>query len=84
MPRTHGYAKKGSRCYGDHDWGSKGRTNAIGALLEGILLTVSLFETIINAVIFTQWVIQGFIPKLPQTSAVVLDNAIFRKGGRNN
>ena len=58
MPRTHGYARKGSRCYGDHDCGSKGRTNAIGALLGGILLTVSLFETIIKAVIFTQWVIQ--------------------------
>lgn len=58
MPRTHGYAKKGSRCCGDHDWGLKGRTNAIGALLGGILLTVSLFETTINSVIFNQWVIQ--------------------------
>lgn len=29
MPRTHGYALKGERCYGKHDWGAKGRTNAI-------------------------------------------------------
>lgn len=33
MPRTHGYALKGKRGYGTHDWGAKGRTNAIGALL---------------------------------------------------
>ena len=25
MPRTHGYAPKGSRCYGCHDWGAKGQ-----------------------------------------------------------
>ena len=80
MPRTHGYAKKGSRCFGTHDWGAKGRTNAIGALLGGILLTVSLFETTINTVIFNQWVLQDLIPKLPPESVVVLDNATFHKG----
>lgn len=80
MPRPHGYAKKGNRCFGTHDWGAKGRTNAIGALLGGFLLTVSLFETTINTVIFNQWVIQDLIPKLPPTSVVVLDNATFHKG----
>ncbi|MDZ5762236.1 IS630 family transposase domain protein [Candidatus Cyrtobacter comes] len=30
MPRT--YSLKGKRCYGKHDWGAKGRTNAIGVL----------------------------------------------------
>jgi hypothetical protein len=80
MPRTHGYAKKGSRCFGTHDWGAKGRTNAIGALLGGFLLTVSLFETTINTVIFNQWVMQDLIPKLPPRSVVVLDNATFHKG----
>ena len=24
MPRTHGYAKIGERCFGTHDWGAKG------------------------------------------------------------
>ncbi|MDQ5883802.1 MAG: hypothetical protein QG556_139, partial [Pseudomonadota bacterium] len=23
MPRLHGYAAKGSRCFGTHDWGQK-------------------------------------------------------------
>jgi transposase len=80
MPRTHGYAKKGDRCFGTHDWGAKGRTNVIGALLGSFLLTVSLFETTINTVIFNQWVIQDLIPKLPPKSIVVLDNATFHKG----
>jgi transposase len=80
MPRTHGYAKKGCRCFGTHDWGAKGRTNVIGALLGGFLLTVSLFETTINTAIFTQWVLQDLIPKLPPESVVVLDNATFHKG----
>jgi hypothetical protein len=32
IPRTHGYALKGQRCYGTQDWGDHGRTNVIGAL----------------------------------------------------
>lgn len=80
MPRTHGYSKKGYRCFGTHDWGAKGRTNVIGALLGSFLLTVTLFETTINTVIFNQWVLQDLIPKLPPESVVVLDNATFHKG----
>ncbi|MGG2140456.1 hypothetical protein [Symbiopectobacterium sp. RP] len=32
-PRTHGYSPKGQRCFGLKNWGAKGRTNVIGALL---------------------------------------------------
>ena len=31
----------GKRCFGKQDWHAKGRTNVIGALLFGVLLTVS-------------------------------------------
>jgi hypothetical protein len=79
MPRTHGYSKKGHRCYGIHDWGAKGRTNAIGALIGATLLTVSLFESTINSEVFTAWVKQDLIPKLPEKSVVVMDNATFHK-----
>lgn len=79
MPRTHGYALKGQRCFGTHEWGAKGRTNVIGALLAGTLLTVSLFETNINTEIFNAWVMQDLIPKLPPRSVVVMDNAAFHK-----
>ena len=80
MPRTHGYALKGQRCYGKHDWSAKGRTNVIGALLGGILLTVSLFQTTVNTEVFNAWVIQDLLPKLPEKSVVVMDNASFHKG----
>lgn len=80
MPRTHGYAAKGQRCYGKHDWGAKGRTNVIGALLGGVLLTVSLFTTTINTEIFNQWVEVDLLPKLPANSVIILDNASFHKG----
>lgn len=80
MPRLHGYSPKGRRCYGKHDWGAKGRTNVIGALLAGALLTVTLFQSTINTEIFTHWVVCDLIPKLPPHSVVVLDNASFHKG----
>ncbi|WP_338140843.1 transposase [Candidatus Neptunichlamydia sp. REUL1] len=48
MPRTHGYAKIGERCFGTHDWGAKGRTNVIGALIGKSLLTLALFDCTIN------------------------------------
>ena len=80
MPRLHGYAVRGSRCFGTHDWGAKGRTNVIGALLLGALLTISLFQTNVNTEIFNTWVIEDLIPKLPPRSVVILDNAAFHKG----
>lgn len=79
MPRTHGYSLKGERCYGVQDWGAKGRTNVIGALLGSLLLTVSLFEGTINTAIFNAWLTQDLIPKLPLHSVVVMDNASFHK-----
>lgn len=79
MPRTHGYSLKGRRCYGKHDWGAKGRTNVIGALLVGSLLTVSLFQTTINTAVFNEWIMQDLLPKLPPNSVIVMDNATFHK-----
>ena len=79
MPRCYGYSFRGQRCYGTHDWGAKGRTNVIGALIGATLLTVSLFESTINSQAFTAWVKQDLIPKLPEKSIVVMDNATFHK-----
>lgn len=79
MPRTHGYAPIGERCYGTQDWGAKGRTNAIGALLGKTLLTVSLFQATVNSTVFNSWLSQDLIPKLPCNSVVIMDNASFHK-----
>lgn len=80
MPRTHGYAKIGERCFGTHDWGAKGRTNAIGALIGRNLLTVTLFDCTINTDAFTAWTEQDLLPKLSTQSVLVMDNAAFHKG----
>ena len=47
--RAHGYSKIGERCFGKLDWGAKGRTNVIGALLNGLLVTVALFALNVDA-----------------------------------
>ena len=80
MPRTHGYSPKGMRCYGEQNWGAKGRTNVIGALLGTVLITISLFSCSINTAIFTGWVTQDLLPKLPSKTVIILDNASFHKG----
>lgn len=82
MPRTHGYALKGKRCYGSCDWGAKGRTNVIGALLGQALLTVALLKGNVNTEVFIAWVEQDLIPKLPTESVLVGDNAAFHKDPR--
>ena len=79
MPRTHGYSKIGERCFGTHDWGARGRTNAIGALLGKNLLTLSLFDCNINTDAFSAWAEQDLLPKLPSESVLVMDNATFHK-----
>ncbi|MCB1712976.1 MAG: IS630 family transposase [Candidatus Riesia sp.] len=78
-PRTHGYSIKGERCYGIHDWHPSKRTNVIGALIDKTLLTVSLFDCNINSAVFNCWVGQDLIPKLPNNSVIVMDNAAFHK-----
>ena len=79
MPRTHGYSKIGQRCFGTHDWGSQGRTNAIGALIGTSLLTLALFDCNINTEAFSMWIQQDLLPKLPAASILVMDNASFHK-----
>ena len=80
MPRTHGYSDQGKRCYGTHDWGAKGRTNAIGALLGSDLIAIGLFTGSVNTEVFTCWVEQLLLPNLPKQSVIVMDNASFHKG----
>ena len=79
MPRTHGYAVKGKRCFGTHDWQARGRINVIGALLGTARLTVGLFTGNINSDVFHGWLVDELMPKLPLASVLVMDNATFHK-----
>lgn len=60
-------------------WQAKGRTNAIGALLKGTLLTISLFTGSINSDVFHAWITQDLLPKIAEKSVIVMDNATFHK-----
>ena len=64
MPRTHGYSIKGTRCYGTHNWGAKGRINVIGALIGKVLFSVGLFKCNINRIVFGRWVEDYLLPNL--------------------
>jgi transposase len=79
MPRTHGYSIIGKRCYGKHDWGAKGRTNAIGALIGETMVAVGLISGTINTEVFNCWTRQILLPSLPNKSVIVMDNASFHK-----
>ena len=79
MPRTHGYAPKGQRCIGEHDWNAKGRVNVIGALMAGVLLSVGLTEANVDADLFNLWLKGDLIPKLPPAAVLVMDRATFHR-----
>lgn len=79
MPREYGYSEKGKRCYDKKDWHARGRVNAIGAIINNQLLTVSLFDSNIDSDIFYNWLEKDLIPKLPKESIIVMDNATFHK-----
>ena len=80
MPRTHGYSLKGERCYGKHDWGAKGRTNAIGALVGKAIIAIGLISGSVNTDVFTSWVEEILLPNISKQSVIVMDNATFHKG----
>lgn len=82
MPRSHGYCLKGKRCFGKHDWNIRSRTDAIGALVGKILLTVALFTATINTEVFYTWIQKDLIDKLPKNSVVIMDNASFHKNSK--
>ena len=78
-PRTHGYSKRGARCYGVSNWQARGRVNAIGICMNNTLIQVVLFEGTINSDVFFEWVNSCLLSVLPNQCVVVLDNASFHK-----
>ena len=79
MPRLYGYSTRGTRCYGTRDWGAKGRTNVIGALVDKELVSVELVNQNINTSVFSDYIVNKLLPKLPKESVIVMDNASFHK-----
>lgn len=78
-PRRYGYSPRGWRCFGQQDWGAKGRTNVIGALLAGLLLTLTWLRGKVNSEVFFAWITPELLPKLPSQGVIVMDHARFHK-----
>lgn len=79
MPRTHGYSPRGERCMGVHDWHKQGRINVLGAIIKGLLFTVTLMTGTVNTAVFYAWVTQDLLPKIPPQAVIVMDNASFHR-----
>ena len=79
MPRIHGYAPVGERCSGIHDRRAGGRANAVGALLGQEPLTVTLFDSSVDSDVFSAWIRMDLLPKLTESSVIIMDNASFHK-----
>lgn len=77
--RPRGYAPVGTQCVAEGSWHKSKRTNAIGALFNGSLFSVGLFECAIDSDCFYSCVVEILIPKLPEKSVLVMDNASFHK-----
>lgn len=78
-PRTHGYSAQGKRCFGTRDWQARGRLNAIGAIVNFQFIAITLFDSYIDSDVFYAWLIEDLLPKTPQNSVIVMDNASFHK-----
>jgi transposase len=79
MPRAHGYSERGTRCFGVHDWGAKGRVNVICALIGKLLFAVGLFNCSVDSIVFGTWVKEFLLPNLTEPTVIVMDNATFHK-----
>lgn len=78
--RTHGYAAVGKRCYGTHNWQKMAvRTNAVGALRDGVLFALGLFDCTIDSDVFYAWLTEALLPELDKPTVIVMDNATFHK-----
>jgi transposase len=63
-----------------HNWGEKGRINVIGATANcKNVIAPSLFNSSINSDIFNYWIEHELLPRIPNNSVIVMDNASFHK-----
>ena len=70
---------QGMPCLGSYNWQFKNQTNAIGAIHQGQLFAVGLFDCKVNSDVFHFWVDKFLIPELPVNSVIVMDNATFHQ-----
>ena len=79
MPRPYGYSAIGTRCHGRHDWHSKDKVNAIGAIVTMTFITLGLFSSRIDSNVFHAGLSRDLLPKVRKGTVIVMGNATFHK-----
>ena len=76
---THGRALRGVKIYGRVNGRRYGRTNVIGAKLNGKHIGVLSYNFSTNSDFFEAWLTMWLFPLLPKGTAIILDNATFHR-----
>jgi putative transposase len=77
--RTHGYALKGRRVYGEISAHTRPRTSLLAARSQEKMMATWLFEGTCNADVFNQWLETELTKELTSNDVVIMDNAAFHK-----
>jgi transposase len=77
LHRTHAWAPRGKKVYGDVPGGRRGRTSVISASRHGRLVCPVTFEGHCNRDVVEAYFSEALLPSIPAGSVIVLDNASF-------
>ncbi len=77
--RTHGWAPRGRKVFGERSGKSRPRTTLIAARHRGRLAAPMLFEGTTSAGVFNLWLETQLFRELPGRAVLVMDNAAFHK-----
>ncbi len=77
--RSHAYAIRGRRVYGDVDSQTRPRTSLIGGYRNGKLIAPILFNGNCNTEITNIWFKDHLLPTLKKRTVIIMDNASFHK-----
>ena len=77
--RSHGWAEKGKKIYGEVHGSKRKRTNLIMAQRRNQWLAPMVFDFSCNAETVNAWLQEMLLPELEQPSVIVIDNASFHK-----
>jgi len=75
--RTHAWAPRGERVFGDVPGSRCGRTSVISASRHGRLVCPMTFEGHCNRDVVEAYLADALLPVIPEGSLIVLDNASF-------
>ena len=80
--REYAYSPKGTAVYGEISGRKFKRVGIVAAQMDGKIISPLQYEGTMNSSLFEQWFEQCLLPRLPQKSVIVMDNAAFHRKSR--